>query len=104
VIGTVVGVITGSFRGSFDALWPVSAAVVFLLTFVTGSTIAFLDAFTAQEQTSPWGRALVGVAWALGLAAILAVAAGLGSMGIHGSKRAVQPPASLPQGSSPPRL
>ena len=86
LIGLVAGAIAGATRHRFDSLSPVLATTVFLLTFVPGSFISVVNAFAIQGNEDAWGRALVGCAWALGIGVALAVAMGLGSMGVYGSK------------------
>jgi hypothetical protein len=86
VVGAALGAIMGPFRKRFDALWPVAAVTVFLLTFVTGGIIAFIYAFAVQDDPTNWDQALIGCAWALGGGLGLAVAGGLASMGVSGSK------------------
>lgn len=86
VVGLIVGAIIGSFRDRFDALWPITAAAIFLLTFVLGSIFSFINGFLIQEDPTKWGHALVGCAWALGGGVGFAIAGGLASIGVYGSK------------------
>ena len=82
-VGLVVGIFAGLLRHRFDAFWPVAAGGVFLMTLTIGCVLAIL----AAEEPDRSRFVLIGVRWSIGVAVLLAIVAGVASIGVRGLKR-----------------
>lgn len=83
VVGLVVGAFAGLLRHRFDALWPLAAGAVFVMTLTVGCVLAIL----AAEEPDRSRFVLIGMRWSIGIAVLLAIVAGIASTGVRGRKR-----------------